>query len=103
MDQDSNQDRPIISPGVFEEIAAERLYQAVKFGGGSLDALDKMDDEYNDPAAFTAYIAHHSTRWLPGTFPPFDQPEVLADFRKQMIKVAALAVVAVGWVDRKTS
>lgn len=78
---------------VYEEIKAERAYQIERWGN------DK-DDELNRPNDWVAYIAHHSSRWFPGGFAPYS-PEVLDEFRKQMVKVATLAVAAIESHDRK--
>lgn len=83
-----------------EEIRKERNMQAEKWGDGTWESLDAIDDDKNGPLEFTAYIAHHATRWFPGGFPPYSN-EALHTFRNQMIKVAALAYAAVAWVDRR--
>lgn len=78
---------------IYEEIRKEREYQIAKWGN------DK-DDELNNPNDWVAYITHHSSRWFPGGFRPYDR-ETLEVFRKQMIKVATLAVAAIESHDRK--
>lgn len=80
---------------IINEIKAEREYQIAKWG------VEK-DDTLNNPNDWVAYISHHSSRWFPGGFRPYS-PEVLADFRKQMIKVATLAVAAIESHDRLNS
>ena len=83
-----------------KEVAAERAYQVRCWGEGDEDKLDRTDDEKNGPESFTAFIAHHSSRWFPGGFPPHGI-NTLRAFRVQMIKVAALAYAAVRWTDRR--
>ena len=73
---------------VLLEVAAERNQQDQKWGGA------EHDDTHNNHD-WLAYITKHLGRtamW------PFDA----VTFRKQMIRVAALAVAAVEWIDRKT-
>ncbi len=82
-----------------EEIQTEREHQVERWADGSEENLDAIDSEKNDPIAFTAYIAHHSSRWFPGGFPPYDKATLLT-FRSQMVKVATLAYAAVRWVDQ---
>lgn len=78
---------------IYAEIRAEREHQQARWG-------NKADDTVNTPEDYIAFIAHHSTRWFPGTFRPHSTESVNA-FRKQMIKVAALAVAAAESVDRQ--
>ena len=78
---------------ILNEIKAEREYQIARWGNDA-------DDKLNGPNDWVAYIAHHSSRWFPGGFAPYS-PEVLEDFRKQMVKVATLAVAAIESHDRK--
>lgn len=78
---------------MYEEIRAEREYQQNKWG-------NEADDTVNSPNDFVSYIAHHSTRWFSGGFEPYPS-ETIDEFRKQMIKVAALAVAAVESLDRQ--
>lgn len=78
---------------VYDEIKAERDYQDGRWG-------HRADDELNRPNDWSSYIAHHSTRWFSGGFPPYSASTV-DSFRKQMIKVAALAVAAVESIDRQ--
>lgn len=85
---------------IFKEIEAERHYQATKYADGSIEKLEQVDQTKNDPNDFTAYISHHSSRWMPGGFGPYSR-EVLQVFRKQMIKTATLAVAAIVWVDKR--
>lgn len=72
---------------IFNEINAERASLDEKWGGSS------HDDTRNDHD-WAAYIVKHlgrAIRW------PFD----VAVFRYQMVRVAALAVAAIEWCDRK--
>jgi len=80
---------------IYDEIKKEREYQIAKWGN------DK-DDELNNPNDWVAYITHHSSRWFPGGFRPYSS-EVLEDFRKQMVKVATLAIAAIESHDRKSN
>lgn len=82
------------------EVALEREYQAERWGDGTDASLDAIDDEKNSAESFMAFIAHHATRWFPGGFPPHGAL-ALADFRKQMVKVAALAFAAARWAERR--
>ena len=80
---------------IFEEIQAERVYQVKRWG-------TKADDEINTPMDWVGYIAHYSSNWMSGGFRPYPRESLLA-FRKSMIKVAALAVAAIGYTDRVLS
>lgn len=80
---------------VYEEVQKERLYQQARYGNDA-------DDEKNTPNDFVAYISHHATRWFNGGFAPYSKGTI-ADFRKQMIKVAALAIAAVESIDRQSA
>lgn len=79
---------------IFKEIEAERDYQDKRWGGPG------VDDEKNKPNDWVSYIAKYSTRWQDGTFFPYI-PETEDEFRKCMVKVAALAVAAIEQVDRQ--
>jgi hypothetical protein len=76
---------------VYEEIRKERGYQREKWG-------NEVDLTVNTPMDFVGYIAMHSSRWFGGGFRPYPR-EVLQVFRKQMIKVATLAIAAIEHVD----
>ena len=76
---------------ILEEIAAEREYQVEKWGV-------EADLKVNTPMDFVGYIAFHSSRWFGGGFRPYSR-ETLRTFRKQMVKVAALAVAAIEHAD----
>jgi hypothetical protein len=83
---------PALPPAsVLDEIRAEREYQVRKWG---TDA----DLHVNTPMDFVGYIAHHSSRWFGGGFRPYSR-ETLQAFRKQMVKVAALALAAIEHAD----
>lgn len=71
---------------IFGEIDAERRAQDQKWGGAEHD--DKLGS-YD----WIAFVARHTGL---GVCRPWDA----AVFRKQMVRVAALAVAAVEWVDR---
>jgi hypothetical protein len=79
---------------IAQEVIAERLYQEQRFGNDA-------DDTLNTPNDFVSFISYHSTRWFGGGFAPYSA-ETTAAFRKQMIKVAALAFAAVESLDRQT-
>lgn len=79
---------------ILDVIAAERGYQMTRWG-------NKADDTLNSPNDWVAYISHHATRWFNGGFAPYDA-DTVAEFRKQMVKVATLAVAAIESVDRQT-
>lgn len=78
---------------VCSEVIEERRYQIGKFGGSD------TDDRENMPNDFVAFIAGYSGRWFPGGFPPYSA-EATREFRKSMVKVAALGVAGVQWADR---
>jgi hypothetical protein len=76
---------------ILKEIETERQYQKDKWGSD-------VDLRINTPMDFVGYIAYHSGRWFDGGFRPYPQATLEA-FRKQMIKVATLAVAAIEHVD----
>lgn len=78
---------------IYTEIDDERVYQIDKWGSES-------DDTRNEPNDWLAYINKYSTNWLDGQFVPY-HPDVTDDFRKCMVKVAAIAVAAIESVDRQ--
>lgn len=71
---------------IFEEIDAERRAQDKKWGGAEHDDRHGSYD-------WIAYVTRHTGL---AVCRPWD-PSV---FRKQMLRVAALAVAAIEWVDR---
>lgn len=85
---------------ILQEAEAEIQYQADRFGGGDVDKLLENDRRSNTENDFVAYITHYATRWFPGGFRPHTD-DTLREFRASMIKVMALAVSAVRWVDSK--
>jgi hypothetical protein len=78
---------------ILKEIAAEREYQKERWGNNA-------DDTLNTPNDFIAYMNAYSTRWFPGGFAPY-APETVDQFRKSMLKTAAIAVAAMESVDRQ--
>ena len=70
-------------PTVYEEIAAERAAQDAKWGGPAHDDTHFASD-------WIGYIIDHARRAF-----------AVGGFRRQMIRVAALAVAAVESHDRK--
>jgi hypothetical protein len=79
-------------PDIYDEIQNERQRQDKKWGGA------KHDDEhaYRD---FVEFIKRHANK---ATYNPNDLDYVdLPTFRKQMIRVAALAVAAIESHDRR--
>ena len=82
---------------VLTEVRQEREYQFTKWGGA------KVDDRENDVRDFVLYIARFTTNWFSGGFHSDwgKNAGILREFRKSMVKVAALAVAAVQWADRR--
>lgn len=77
---------------IFAEVDAERQYQETKWGNDNDDKANLED--------WVSWISHHSSRWFPGGFRPHTK-ETRTAFRKQMVKVAALAVAAIEAIDRQ--
>lgn len=73
---------------IFAEIAEERHQQDTKWGGAAHDDQHDEDD-------WIEFIEKHARRAAPGL--GFDRQL----FRRQMVRVAALAVAAIEWVDRR--
>jgi hypothetical protein len=71
---------------IYSEIDGERSAQDEKWGGPG-------HDDSHDSRDWVAFITRHLGR---AVIWPFDGPL----FRRQMIRVAALAVAAVEWCDR---
>lgn len=78
---------------IYDEIKAEREYQDKRWG-------HELDDKYNTPWMWVAYITLYATKWMTGTFTPLEGA-VVDKFRRVMIQVAALAVAAVESLDRQ--
>lgn len=76
---------------VYDEIRTERDYQLGRWG-------NQEDLTVNTPNDFMSYIVHYGTRWFNGGFAPYPS-ETVDDYRKSMIKVAALAVAAIEALD----
>lgn len=85
--------KPTLRQQIVNEVLSEREYNEEKWG-------NEADDTKNRPNDWIAYIASYSTRWFTGGFSPYKPHEVL-DFRKCMIKVAAIAIAAVESLDRQ--
>lgn len=71
---------------IFDEIVWERTSQDKKWGGPAHDDTHLESD-------WCRYIATHNDLAL--------ENDSHGHFRKQMIRVAALAVAAIEWYDRK--
>lgn len=82
------------------EVAEEREHQADRFGDGTEEGLDRTDQEHNGPMEFTCYIVAYVARWFSNSFPPYDENTIL-EFRRYMVKVAALAYAGARWADWK--
>ena len=78
---------------VYDEIKDERNYQDNKWGVTA-------DDTRNTPFHWVNYIGKYSTKWLDGSWEPF-QADTVENFRTAMIKTAAIAVAAVESIDRQ--
>lgn len=75
---------------ILDDICTERARQDHQWGGAA------HDDQHNEND-WNAYITRFLGRAL--TWEPSD-PVGLANYRRDMIKVAALAVAAIEWADR---
>lgn len=71
---------------IWDEIQLERTRQDVKWGGADHDDQHNWHD-------WVAYLVRHTGKAVVW---PFD----LGTFRRQMVRVAALAVAAIEWADR---
>lgn len=69
---------------IYTNITNERAYQDIKWG-----ATDNQNTEFN----WAAYIGAYTNRSLIGN--PGNSPQRREDFKRDMIKVAALAVAAI--------
>lgn len=72
---------------IYEQIKMERIAQDIQWGGSNHDDTHSSWD-------WIAYLTQHAGR---AVMWPFDALK----FRTQMIKVAALAVAAIEWLDRR--
>lgn len=72
---------------VWREILQERSRQVEQWGG---EVHDDLHSNYDWIAYLTKHVGK-AVQW----------PFKLADFRYQMVRVAALAVAAIEWCDRK--
>jgi hypothetical protein len=81
----------MVSNKILNEIAEERNYQIERWGKDA-------DLKINTPMDFVGYMSHHSTRWFTGGFRPYRREE-LENFRKEMVKVGALALAAIEYAD----
>ena len=72
---------------IFEEIRAERAAQDAKWGGSGHDDTHSNFD-------WIAYMVKHLGRAVQWPFDP-------AMFKRQMVIVAALAVAAIEWAERR--
>ena len=81
---------PLKFPGsmrdIFDEICRERISQDKKWGGSTHDDQHSIFD-------WVIFIRHHTNRAVGG--------RAEDDYRKQMVRVAALAVAAIQAFDRK--
>ena len=71
---------------VFDEIVKERIAQDEKWGGSPHDDMHSIFD-------WVKFIRYHANRAVGG--------RAKDDYRKQMIRVAALAIAAIQAYDRK--
>ncbi len=79
---------------IIRDIESERRYQDAKWGG------PEADDIKNGPIQWVFYICRFATRWFQeGDYVPHTTGK-LKDFRRDMVKVAALAVAAIEQYDR---
>lgn len=77
---------------IYDLIEQERSYQDRKWG-------HETDDTKNTPWMWVAYLARYATNWMHGQFDISKNDA--DDFRKNMIKVAAIAIAAVESLDRQ--
>jgi len=80
------------------EIADERQYQADKFANGDQNKLLQIDLENNLITDYLFYMDKYKVSWLNNQV-VYAKDIRFKDFRKAMIKVAALAVAAVIHAD----
>lgn len=86
-------------------VIEERNYQKKRLADGSPSGLNDIDDHFNKPNDWAAYIAHSAMKWFPGGFWPYggsrQKVAVLDQFKRSMVVVAALAMAAHMWADRR--
>lgn len=70
---------------ILDKINAEREYQIHRWGD--------LDELFNMPNDFVAYMSHYSTKWFDGQVAPYNM-ETMIRFNAMMIKTAAIAVAA---------
>ena len=76
---------------ICDEVYSEQSHAREKWG-------NRVDREVNRPTDWMAYITHHNSRWMAGQFAPYTRDN-LHSFRKEMIKVANLAITAAQETD----
>jgi len=76
---------------ILQEIKDERAYQDGRWGGHA-------HDDQHGPNEWIAFITAYAGKAF---YCCDEHPADLLEFRRNMIKVAALAVAAVEWADRK--
>lgn len=87
---------------IFEEGYKERLHQAERWGGGSLDKLVQNDAlNVQLPETWQMWMDRYKGTWNEYAFPCQYTPALLKRFRSHMVKVMMLAVAAIIWVDGK--
>ena len=79
----------------FEDIRAERDYQDVKWGGPA------HDDAHTSGYDWIAFITVYAGKGALAFGAEDTNDRALRVFRTMMVKVGALAVAAIQWVDRK--
>ena len=91
--------------GVFDQVYAERLYQARKWAAdGTPEGLDEHDDRFmRSPEQWLGHMLRYMGTWQQDQGPGKDgyRKDILVFFRKGMVKVMALALGAILWTDRR--
>lgn len=77
--------------GIFDDIREERQKQDAEWGGA-------QHDDHHDGYDWAAFIVVHLGRAIAA-----GQKLDMATARRQFVRVAALAVAAIEWLDRKTA
>jgi len=75
---------------IFEAIKQERAYQDGRWGGAD-------HDDQHGPNEWIAFITAYAGKTF---YCCKDHPADIQEFKRNMIKVAALAVAAIEWADR---